>query len=284
MNFKRLLVSSALPLTGCLTTLSASCSQKISDEKIEQQFNELMKEKGNWEIKLDKNNSFVNKNIFKARVTQHADGDTIQVLALENNDKHSITTGKQYKIRLAGIDTPEKNVGGTDSDPEEMFWAVKASKFCEKVLKDNQIVYIYATGKDTYGRITADVFFSYDNNQPNSVEEAKHSYSVEITRAGWTLPYLTNPSDLVTLIDKGTLQSYTFYSLGLALKSAYDNKRGFFYTQSLFKKKPTDFSNIYKIKKLGESWRPFWKDSGVRNVFQYENYDSVYKPAVAQNK
>ncbi len=74
----------------------------------------------------------------EGRVVGVTDGDTITVLTAEN---------KQYKIRLAGIDAPER---GQD-------FGTKSSDSLSKLIF-NQIVRIAATKLDKYGRTIGKVF------------------------------------------------------------------------------------------------------------------------------
>ncbi len=74
---------------------------------------------------------------FHAKVIHVTDGDTITVL----ND-----TKEQVKIRLNGIDCPEKTQA----------YGNKAKQFT-KVLVHKEIVVIQAYGTDRYGRTIADV-------------------------------------------------------------------------------------------------------------------------------
>lgn len=86
------------------------------------------------------------------------------------------------------------------------------------------------------------------------------SYSVEITRAGLTLPYEQDKSKINTYyrIYEYGLIWYTYNALGLALKDAYENGRGFYSGWLWWRKTPADFSEVYKIKPLGNAWKPFW--------------------------
>lgn len=240
------------------------------------------------EIHLDKDNKKVKLSVFKARVVGHSDGDTITVQALEDKAKIKIVKNTNYKLRLSGIDTPEKNVSGTDAVDPELYWAKKASQFAKDELKTNKIVYVYFDGKDTYNRVTADVFYNKTKDNIDSIDDAVSSYSVEITKAGLTLPYETAKESIgIKITNSHSLQYYTYYSLGLALKYAYENQKGFFEKPWYkFRKTPDDFEKIYMLKPIGAAWRSFWykeadATTNPNNVFSYA--DATYNPENQEN-
>ncbi|WP_416373579.1 hypothetical protein [Mycoplasmopsis cynos] len=85
------------------------------------------------------------------------------------------------------MDTPEKALGSKKdfkkSSNFEYAFALHATKFAEEILGKkfaNDVVVGFASGKDSYERITADIFFG---------EKYKYSYNAEIVRVGHTLPF-----------------------------------------------------------------------------------------------
>ncbi|WAM04040.1 hypothetical protein ONA22_00095 [Mycoplasmopsis cynos] len=88
---------------------------------------------------------------------------------------------------MSGIDTPEKGLGGKKGIRKNHrllnMLLLYTTKFAEEILGKkfaNDVVVGFASGKDTYERITADIFFG---------EKYKYSYNAEIVRAGHTLPF-----------------------------------------------------------------------------------------------
>ncbi|MCU9935974.1 hypothetical protein NWP96_02305 [Mycoplasmopsis cynos] len=52
---------------------------------------------------------------FKAKVKDVSDGDTVTVISLEDKqlaNNVSVKKNEEYRVRLSGIDTPEKGLGG----------------------------------------------------------------------------------------------------------------------------------------------------------------------------
>ncbi|MGZ9761954.1 thermonuclease family protein [Mycoplasma sp. 394] len=147
---------------------------------------------------IDFNQERFKNKILRAKLVSDSDGDTFTIEPLEakiiGNAEFKI--GEQYKIRLRGIDTPEKGIGGgknyKTASPFESHFAYKSTEFAEKIFnkyKDDVLV-AFPSGKDTYGRNVADIIFgSNDSSQPiNDYSKYKYSYGVEIIRAGLTLP------------------------------------------------------------------------------------------------
>jgi len=89
---------------------------------------------------------------FQAKVIHIADGDTITVL----NE-----TNEQIKIRLNGIDCPEK----------AQAYGNKAKQFT-KVLVHKEMVVIQAYGTDRYGRTIADVILDDGRNLSQELVKA----------------------------------------------------------------------------------------------------------------
>lgn len=250
-NFKKL----GLLITGLsLTTsfVSASCTNtKLYNKNVK------VKGEGKWDIKLDKNSEFVKSKVFKAKIVGHSDGDTFTVEALEKVLSNSINVGDHIKLRLAGIDTPEKAVGSQKAVNPELHWAKKASAFAEKTLPIGKVVHVFFGTKDGFSRLTADVFFKKDGTEAANYWDADTSYCVEITKAGLTLPHASNAQKAT---EADSIEYYTYYPIALALKYAYDNKKGFFGSGFLgffSGKHPKDFEKIYMLKP-NTSWKLFW--------------------------
>jgi micrococcal nuclease len=93
---------------------------------------------------------------FHAKVIHIADGDTITVL----ND-----TNKQIKIRLKGIDCPEK----------AQAFGNKAKQFT-KDLVAGQMVTIQAHNKDRYGRTIGDVILADGQNLSQELVKAGYAW------------------------------------------------------------------------------------------------------------
>ncbi|BAP00976.1 hypothelical protein [Mycoplasmopsis californica HAZ160_1] len=239
-----------------------------------------------WDFRFDTSKTETTSRLVKAEITRHKDGDTFDVEISE--DKGDFKKGQEITIRLAGIDTPEKSVDGRIPDPNELKWGEKASKFGKDTLPLGKPVYLFVGEKDGFGRTTADIFFNpkidklpTDANgqkiHPLTLDMPLSSYSVEITRAGLTLPYEQDKSKINTYyrIYEYGLIWYTYNALGLALKDAYENGRGFYSGWLWWRKTPADFSKVYKIKPLGNAWKPFWykeKKSVFTKIEQNQGY------------
>ncbi|QBF34658.1 hypothetical protein EG856_01840 [Mycoplasmopsis phocirhinis] len=277
MKIKKLILPLSLILMPLPIALSAACQSDLPLDKNH-------KTEWNSSIHLDSTNKRIKNYVFRAQISNHFDGDTVEVLALEDKPIAGIENNHKYRLRIAGIDTPEKNVGGNPANETEYKWALKASEFAENTLKLNQIVYVFATGLDSFKRITADVFFNYDIDKPNSLDEVDKSYSVEITKAGWTLPFNANNGLGIRIKSPYTLEWYTFRMLGMALKFAYDNQKGFFAVNKGEKRKSIqEFAKIYQLKPINNNYINFWAyqknaRNEIDNVFNIENDENVYTP------
>ncbi|WP_029608798.1 thermonuclease family protein [Mycoplasma simbae] len=268
MKFKHLSMPLALSLAPASALVSASCGVNNRDLT------------ANWDIELNPQIKSVQNSVFKAQISGHADGDTVEFIALESKPKIGIEEGQTYRLRIHGIDTPEKAVGGVPAGENEQFWARKASDFASEQLKDRQIIYVFSSGdRDAYKRVVGDVFYK-PGTDVGQINEPMRSYGVEITRAGWTLPYTGDANKLIASMSiPYTLEYYTYYMLGVALKAAYDNKRGF-YGSGWLRKSPYDFAKIYQKKPIGSSWLPFWaydSESYTNSKYVFYYGERVYK-------
>ncbi|WP_051521854.1 thermonuclease family protein [Mycoplasma leonicaptivi] len=192
---------------------------------------------------------------YDAILTAHSDGDTFTVQPVENKKTQFATVSKNdsYKIRLAGIDTPEKAVGSGSksikSSPFEYIFALQSSAFGEKVLKKNSRVRVaYISGSDTYGRQTADIFFG---------DNFEYSYNVEIVRAGYSLPYSSSGWEK-KFDQKNDYVKDVYPAIFEAFNEAKEKRNGFY--KYLTPKQVSDY--VYNIKP-NSSWQPFDAESEV---------------------
>ncbi|WP_406616937.1 thermonuclease family protein [Mycoplasmopsis adleri] len=231
----------------------------------------------------------VSDEMVRARILKGADGDTVTVTPLEDNGSAGIHANQPVKVRIAGIDTPEKAVGDganvRKASKQELQFALQSSAYAEKTLKNGKEVYLFLTSggtKDTFGRITADIFFSYEKDKVSKITDVDRSYSVEILKAGYTLPLGREISAMRHPIH---LQYWTYYLMALALKYARDNNQGFF-SQWSIRHASNPYEKIsktaYLIKPIGEGWRPFVKDAGgdpdYKGSSVYDYAKSGYQP------
>lgn len=248
MKFKKILVISS-PLIASFAALSTISCSKARD----------------YSIKLDFSKPIVEKYTIPVKIVENSDGDTAKVQIMSDKLKKYISLGKGdiTKVRIFGVDTPEKAVGTTKSDPEEYKYAAKASEFCSNTLKvgEQYLLFLSSYTTDTFGRLVGDFFF-----KKNPSDEKYLSYSVEITRSGWTLPHTS--LDSIKLIDeKYSLSYYTLLLIAYAMEDAAKNKAGAFKDF----KTPYYFSQIYKLKP-NSAYTYFLRDNNTdpTYVFQYE--------------
>ncbi|WLP85822.1 thermonuclease family protein [Mycoplasma seminis] len=192
---------------------------------------------------------------FDGAITSVADGDTFTVQASADktvgNNVGLIEKGSSHVIRLAGIDTPEKAVGGkdgaTNSAPFEYAFALMPTHFAEGIYKQygSKVRVAFVEGKDTYGRLTADVFFG-DNYQ--------YSYNTEVVRAGFTLP-LAKGTVTVNNYNSSpnSYESVIYPQIAVAMHEAEEAKRGFFH----YFETPGDISRFIYLIKPNTSFVPF---------------------------
>ncbi|MFV8499493.1 thermonuclease family protein [Mycoplasma sp. VS424B] len=192
---------------------------------------------------------------FDGKITNTADGDTFTVQAsadkIIGNNVGPIGAGSSHIIRLAGIDTPEKAVGNKSgsvtSAPFEYAFALMPTHFAEELWKTygDHVRVAFIDGKDTFGRLTADVFFG-DNYQ--------YSYNTEVVRAGFTLPLAKST---VTVNNYNSLpksyEALIYPEIAKAMHEAVEAKRGFFH----YFETPTDVSRFIYLIKPNTSYVPF---------------------------
>lgn len=291
---KKILKMSLISSAILPTVISAGCSS-LTNKDLPKDFHELPPlfskiKKLDTTIKFEK--SKVEKYTIKAKITKSSDGDTFSAVALE--DKFDLKQNDEIKIRVASIDTPEKNVGGKDASKYEKEHAEKSSKFGEQTLKKGKEVYLFLTAggnKDSFGRTTSDIMFSYEKDKLNNIEDANRSYSVEIVKAGLSLPMDSSGPTLLDIESTSQFKHYTYYLIALSLKYALDNYQGFFSEKDVYKaKNPYRYISyeINKIKPIGEGYsffvfnkdKPYEKGKQPKNsIYNPAYYSRAYKPA-----
>lgn len=88
----------------------------------------------------------------QAKIVDVVDGDTMDFVVLSENEKYpSFEAGKEYRIRLIGIDAPE-SVHPDDSKNSEL--GEMASAFTSDVLLEKEVAIEFDAGLfDRYGRV-----------------------------------------------------------------------------------------------------------------------------------
>lgn len=186
-----LLATSSLAI---IPTISSSCNE----------FKNIVGPiKANYEldtrIKLEKEDMLFQKRAFKAKVTDNSDGDTVTVEALEAKPDQQIEKGKEYKIRLSGIDTPEKAVGGQKSEKREYTYALMSSDFCIKTLSVGKEVIVFADEKDSFGRTVGDVFFDPKEIKNEEIENSAKPKKEELAKLKQQLTSQTSEEEKTKL-------------------------------------------------------------------------------------
>ncbi|WP_338583361.1 thermonuclease family protein [Mycoplasmopsis cynos] len=208
---------------------------------------------------------------FKAKVKDVSDGDTVTVISLEDKqlaNNVSVEKNKEYRVRLSGIDTPEKGLGGKKgvrkSSAFEYAFALHATKFAEEILGKefaNDVVVGFVSGKDSYERITADIFFG---------EKYKYSYNAEIVRAGHTLPFKNQGWEANVKNKNIKSYEYNMYKeLAIALSDAIYNKKGLFN----YFNNPIEVQRFVYLIKPNSEWLPFYKEkiNTEKTIYDYFN-------------
>ncbi|WP_322960512.1 thermonuclease family protein [Mycoplasmopsis cynos] len=209
---------------------------------------------------------------FKAKVKDVSDGDTVTVISLEDKqlaNNVSVKKDEEYRIRLSGIDTPEKALGSKKdfkkSSAFEYAFALHATKFAEEILGKkfaNDVVVGFASGKDSYERITADIFFG---------EKYKYSYNAEIVRAGHTLPFKNQGWEANVKNKNIKSYEYNMYKeLAIALSDAINNKKGLFN----YFNNPIEVQRFVYLIKPNSEWLPFYKEkinTEEKTIYDYFN-------------
>ena len=129
-----------------------------------------------------------------AEVMRVSDGDTIAV----------ILDGREEKVRLTGIDTPEtfasskldRDVEASPLNREEMRSLGKEATVYAKELMEGQEVYLEldAEERDRYGRLLAYVYTLEQNGGWTFENETFEQVNLEMVEAGWADPLTIPPN------------------------------------------------------------------------------------------
>ena len=129
-----------------------------------------------------------------AEVTRVSDGDTIAVML----------DGREEKVRLTGIDTPEtfasskldRDVEASPLNREEMRSLGKEATAYAKELMEGQEVYLEldAEERDRYGRLLAYVYTLEPNGDWTFENETFEQVNLEMVEAGWADPLTIPPN------------------------------------------------------------------------------------------
>lgn len=204
---------------------------------------------------------------FKASIKSASDGDTFEVIANETKSiggKISVQKGQSYRIRLMGIDTPEKGItkpqGYVKAAPFEYAFALRSSEFAEKVKKQygNDILVAFVDGKDAFGRVTAEIMFG---------PEYKYSYNSEILRAGLTLPLANDTWETEFILKNKSSFIYRLYpEMYKAAKYAQENQKGFY----KYFDTPDELTTFIWLFKQNNSYDPFYDNvQGKSKISKY---------------
>nr|WP_314278951.1 thermonuclease family protein [uncultured Peptostreptococcus sp.] len=120
-------------------------------------------------------------NFEKARVVRVIDGDTL----------HVIISGKKYKLRMVGVDTPET----VHPNKPVQFYGKEASDYTKKQL-NNRDVYLQKDVSDTdkYGRLLRYVWLKEPlSNNPSQDEISKYMYNAQLIMNGYAYSYTYQP-------------------------------------------------------------------------------------------
>ena len=130
-----------------------------------------------------------------AEVTRVSDGDTITVML----------DGREEKVRLTGIDTPEtfasskldRDVEASPLNREEMRSLGKEATAYAKELMEGREVYLEldAEERDRYGRMLAYVYTLEPDGDWTFQDEAFEQVNLEMVEAGWADPLTIPPND-----------------------------------------------------------------------------------------
>ncbi|WP_426461076.1 thermonuclease family protein [Mycoplasma hafezii] len=202
-------------------------------------------------------------------VTGVADGDTVSV---EPTKYHNVKEGSiqlnqgKLKLRLVGIDTPEKAVGDSkksvESSPFEYQFAMLSTVYAEKTFPKGRNVRVYlSSNSDPYGRVVGDLFYGTEEGTFDV------SYATEITKAGYTYPYETGQTWKKLIVLPNTYEHDVYPHIYDAFNIAIDNSRGFFHYIGNGLNIQSVVTYLYNSKK-NNGWQIFWKDSG-ENVMKF---------------
>ena len=134
------------------------CQQEINDVPLELQAIDLQMPDELYQAATDQNTptvSFENMKK-KIKVLRVLDGDTLDI-ALYHEDTHKIF---KYRVRLYGIDTPEKKPLKSDPNRDKEMEAAKKSSAAmrQKVDENQQMMYLLFHTPDKYGRLLGTLY------------------------------------------------------------------------------------------------------------------------------
>ncbi|WGI36763.1 thermonuclease family protein [Mesomycoplasma lagogenitalium] len=158
-----------------------------------------------------------------ATIISWADGDTVTIDA----GTGQLVEGRQ-RIRLVGIDTPEKGLNKdgvyVESEGEEKLMAEQATNFAKELLPAGTKVKFVFSGRrpaQSYERIVGWIFYE----DPQDSGKWKN-YSAEIIRQGLTAPNLADWKEKMS--DISQVEYYEAIKLWNAFYEAWNNNRGMY--------------------------------------------------------
>ncbi|VEU74480.1 Uncharacterised protein [Mycoplasmopsis citelli] len=215
--------------------------------------NELPQININWDAPEIKNT------YFDGVIANEADGDTYTIMVTDNHNNNSVKIGDRVKVRLSGIDTPEKAVDKQQASAFEQSFALLSSKFVSQLMNNklnngikvgDKLRVGFSSGIDTFLRTLGDVFFG---------DKYQYSYNLSIVSEGYTLPYINNAGWQNNINVQNTYENILYPQIYKQFNKAISDEKGFF---ELFNS-PNDVQNFVYLKKPNGKWTPFW--SGTPN-------------------
>ncbi|ADE19959.1 thermonuclease family protein [Mycoplasma crocodyli] len=263
----------AIPFVLSVPFIVASCAKNYTiEQKIQKGKEELDK------VKFDEKSAYKFSDVdwskvkyIEGELDKWADGDTPYLKNITAGDneisrlfykQNEAELKKGKKIRVLGIDTPEKALpGNIEIKPIELVWAQAASKFGEVTILPNQKVRVMTDGQPSYDRLVGSIYFG---------DKFEYEYSTEIVRAGYTLP---NGSEaLKATLDGEDLPSYyQSYGIVLAYKEAKKKQNGFWKIFNDEYDVTNNTSGIY-ISRQNNGWKIYsdkdFSDEGFTTIEQ----------------
>lgn len=112
---------------------------------------------------LDTNSQSVSQKELTGKVFKVMDGDTIELLTKASKEENPYAPVKRVKIRLFGIDAPEK----------KQEFGIQAKNYLSSLIF-NEEVKVIVENKDKYGRLVGTIYF---NNKDINKEMVKNGYA-----------------------------------------------------------------------------------------------------------
>ncbi|OYD26744.1 hypothetical protein EI74_0519 [Mycoplasma testudineum] len=202
---------------------------------------------------------------YDGTIVRWADGDTFRfVVTSETDNSMVLRNGKEYSVRISSIDTPEKNVQGTQSGEIEFRFANMSSDFGLSQIPVGNAVRIVTDGSRSFERIVGEVFYDKDGSTGFA-----YNYSNEIVKAGLTFP---NASGILTnsQFNPNSIEYYTYIPMGYSFIYAQQQRKGFFNEVSgnTIEERYNAVRNIYKLR--GEPNPGYFLATTRNNVFEFE--------------